>query len=319
MRAMASQITGFTIVYWTVCSSRDQRKHQSSASLAFVKGILRWPVDSPAQRASNAENSSIWWRHHDNRKSITMTNFSSMATNADNFRCSQWRQIIYIHYNDVIMGAIASHITSLTIVYSIVYSDADPRKHQSSASPVNSPHKWPVTRKMFPFDDVIMFQYARESTLIDDVVHTYRDVIVAHVSGAALDTAPVVVPIPSTMWYHGRSGSMTLRCGCTRLRHHMHTVTVWYPIWRHCRRKIHVIVFALRPGSCFNINKVFPGMGIPVIRWSWDRPFFITAIHIIGKIAYLYWDDTKKERHFADNTLKWFVHLFKFTEVCLYG
>ena len=70
------------------------------------------------------------------------------------------------HYNDVIMGPIASQITSLTIVYSSVYSDADQRKHQSSASlafvrgihrgPVNSPHKWPVTRKMFPFDDVIM-------------------------------------------------------------------------------------------------------------------------------------------------------------------
>ena len=64
------------------------------------------------------------------------------------------------------MGAIASQITSLTIVYSIVYSDVDQRKHQSSASlafvrgihrgPVNSPHKWPVTRKMCPFDDVIM-------------------------------------------------------------------------------------------------------------------------------------------------------------------
>ena len=70
------------------------------------------------------------------------------------------------HYDDVIMSAIASQITSLTIVYSIVYSDEDQTKHQSSASlafvrgihrrPVNSPHKWPVTRKMFPFDDVIM-------------------------------------------------------------------------------------------------------------------------------------------------------------------
>ena len=56
--------------------------------------------------------------------------------------------------------------TSLTIVYLTVYSGADQRKHQSSTSlafergihrsPVNSPHKWPVTRKMFPFDDVIM-------------------------------------------------------------------------------------------------------------------------------------------------------------------
>ena len=73
-----------------------------------------------------------------------------------------------MHYNDVIMSAMASQITSLTIVYSTVYSGADRRKHQSSVSlafvrgihrrPVNSPHKGPVTRKMFPFDDVIMFK-----------------------------------------------------------------------------------------------------------------------------------------------------------------
>ena len=70
------------------------------------------------------------------------------------------------YYNDVIMGAIASQITSLTMVYSTVYSDADRRKHQSSVSlafvrgihrgPVNFLHKWPVTWKMFTFDDVIM-------------------------------------------------------------------------------------------------------------------------------------------------------------------
>ena len=79
----------------------------------------------------------------------------------------QWYVIVFLfHYNDVIMGTIASQIINLTIVYSTVYSDADQRKHQSSASlaflrgfhrgPVNSPHKWPITRKMFPFDDVIM-------------------------------------------------------------------------------------------------------------------------------------------------------------------
>ena len=64
------------------------------------------------------------------------------------------------------MGTMASQITRLTSVYSTIYSGADQRKHQSSASlafvweihrgPVNSPYKWPVTRKMFPFDDVIM-------------------------------------------------------------------------------------------------------------------------------------------------------------------
>ena len=72
------------------------------------------------------------------------------------------------HYSDVIMSTMASQITSLTIVYSTVYSGSDQRKHQSSASlafvrgihrwPVNSPLKGPVMRKMFPFDDVIMCQ-----------------------------------------------------------------------------------------------------------------------------------------------------------------
>ena len=71
-----------------------------------------------------------------------------------------------LHYSDVIMSAVVSQITSLMIVSSTVYSGADQRKHQSSASlafvrgihrwPVNSPHKGPVTRKKFPFDDVIM-------------------------------------------------------------------------------------------------------------------------------------------------------------------
>ena len=70
------------------------------------------------------------------------------------------------HYNGVIMGAMASQINSFTIVYSVVYSGAAQRKHQSSTSlafvrgihrwPVNSPHKVSVTRIMFPFDDVIM-------------------------------------------------------------------------------------------------------------------------------------------------------------------
>ena len=67
------------------------------------------------------------------------------------------------HYNDVIMGAIASQITSLTIVYSTIYSDEDQRKKFKAPRPwplcgslLNSPHKWQVTRKMFPFDDVIM-------------------------------------------------------------------------------------------------------------------------------------------------------------------
>ena len=52
MGTMASQITSLTIIYSIIYSGVDQRKHQSSASLAFM------------QMASNAENVSIWWRHH---------------------------------------------------------------------------------------------------------------------------------------------------------------------------------------------------------------------------------------------------------------
>ena len=67
-------------------------------------------------------------------------------------------RITQSHYDDVIMSTMASQISSLTGVYSSIYSGTDQRKHQSSESlafvrgihrgPVNSPHKGPVTRKM---------------------------------------------------------------------------------------------------------------------------------------------------------------------------
>ena len=90
--------------------------------------------------------------------------------------CGFVQQVYFgvMHYNDVIMSTMAYQITSLTLVYSAVYSDADQRKHQSSASlafvrgihrePGNSPHKWPVTRKKFPLDDVIMVFTRASST-----------------------------------------------------------------------------------------------------------------------------------------------------------
>ena len=92
-------------------------------------------------------------------------------------------------YGDVIMSVIASQITSLTIVYSTVYLGADQRKNQSSASLafvrgihrrlVNSPHKGPVTRKMFPFDDVIMCKWNLRTLWLqmccNDLTHWGRD------------------------------------------------------------------------------------------------------------------------------------------------
>ena len=75
---MASQITSVLMVYSTVCSGADQRKHQNSASLAFVRGIHRWPVNSPHK--GPMENVSIWWRHHGPHRSCHF----------DNLRCSHW-------------------------------------------------------------------------------------------------------------------------------------------------------------------------------------------------------------------------------------
>ena len=100
-----------------------------------------------------------------------------------------------MYNNDGIMSAMASQITSLTIVYSTLYSGVDQRKHQSSASlafvrrihrwPVNSPHKGPITRKMFAFDDVIrwihwpMVYRPRVSVMIK--AFPCHDVIMAHI------------------------------------------------------------------------------------------------------------------------------------------
>ena len=80
------------------------------------------------------------------------------------------------HYSDVMMSPMASQIIGVSIVYSTVCSGADQRKHQSSAPlafvrgipqwPVNSPHKGSVTRKMFPFDDVIM-----KSLILNCTIH----------------------------------------------------------------------------------------------------------------------------------------------------
>ena len=100
-----------------------------------------------------------WWK-------IQIHEFSKLIQQVQNVGLPGQSREPQIHYNDAIMGAVASQITSLTIVYSTENSDADQRKHQSSVSldfvrvihrrPVNSPHKWPVMRKMFPFDDVII-------------------------------------------------------------------------------------------------------------------------------------------------------------------
>ena len=87
---------------------------------------------------------------------------------------SNIRSLSLSHYSDVIMDTMASQITSLTIVYSAFYSGAYLRKSSASLAfvqrihrwPVNSPHKWPGTGKMFPFDDVIVIEHLTRNLIL---------------------------------------------------------------------------------------------------------------------------------------------------------
>ena len=113
--------------------------------------------------------------------------------------CSRFVQCIFccgytnpFHYNDVIMSALASQITSFAVVCSTVYSSSDQWKHQSSAPlafvrgihrwPVNSLLKGPVTRKINPLDDVIMISpvFSRITSLLPGNLTRYD--IIAHMS-----------------------------------------------------------------------------------------------------------------------------------------
>ena len=64
MSTVAYLITGVSIICSTVCSGADQRKHQSSTSLVCVRGIHRWPLDSPHKGTVTRKKVPIWWRHH---------------------------------------------------------------------------------------------------------------------------------------------------------------------------------------------------------------------------------------------------------------
>ena len=172
MTTMAYQITSLTIVYATVYSGADQRKHQSSSSLTFMWGIHR---DRYIPRTNGQYRGKCFHLMTSSCMSYYIPYKSTGPSGAVGsppdtlIQCHIYIEKIKVfitHCNDVIMGAMAYQITSLTIVYASVYSGADQRKHQSSASlafvrgihrgPVNSPHKGPVTRRMFLFDVVIM-------------------------------------------------------------------------------------------------------------------------------------------------------------------
>ena len=116
--------------------------------------------------SSSAMSSDIHLREY--FQEIRQPSITKISLKMADLKCysnlPETNELIILHYSDIIKGTIVSQITSLTLVYSTVNSDAAQRKHQSSASlssvrgihrwSVNSPHNWPVTRKMFPLDNV---------------------------------------------------------------------------------------------------------------------------------------------------------------------
>ena len=150
---------------YAVASDHWDKRFWTSAQLAPGVTFWTWPDGSPVYTDLRSASPSTEFLYVDH------TNPSRYVSSDDSVllyplcEASEYHRL-FVHYNDVIMGEIASQITSLTIDYSTVYSDTDRRKNQSFASlafvrgihrsPVNSPHKWSVTRKMFPFDDSIM-------------------------------------------------------------------------------------------------------------------------------------------------------------------
>ena len=111
MSAMASQITSLTIVYSTIYSGTDQRKYQSSASMAFVCGDSPVTGEFPAQRSSNAE---------------------------------------MFPFSDVIMLSPPTRLFISVLRMTTKNTKSRITAYLWGESTSDSPHKWPVMRKIFP-------------------------------------------------------------------------------------------------------------------------------------------------------------------------
>ena len=95
MSVMASLITGVSIIYsLNMCSGADQRKHQSSPSLAFAWGIHRWPVNSPHKRPVKRKMfhlmTSSWTIFHTPAKPLNLPRDSSGTGEPRGFKCANW-------------------------------------------------------------------------------------------------------------------------------------------------------------------------------------------------------------------------------------
>ena len=148
-----------------ICAISKTKTEKNPFCLSHVAQSQRQHAISTSSYQHRDVCKLLWRRPREKIPRHPATNIFHCTSQSLLHRCLWDNKWNVIHYNDVIMSAMASQITSLTIVYWTVYSGADQGKYQSLASlsfvrgihrwPVNSPYKRPVTRKMFPFDDVI--------------------------------------------------------------------------------------------------------------------------------------------------------------------
>ena len=123
MDVMASQINSLRIVYstvYSVYSGADQRQYQSSASLAFVRGIHRWPVNSPHKWPVTRK---IWWRHH----AMHRVHWITPLRKDMNSRVQAW----WLH--NTVAGATAPLLRYAPLTGTLALCEGNP--------PVESPHK----------------------------------------------------------------------------------------------------------------------------------------------------------------------------------
>ena len=155
MSVIASQITSLGIVYSIVYSGADQRKHQSSAALAFVRRIHRGPVNSPHKRPVTRK----MFPFHD----VIMLFLVKFIPSTRGY-CKEVQTSLRLRHNerdcvsnhqphDYLLNRLFRRRSKKTskLIVTGVWGEGGIHR-----SPVNSPHKRPVTRKMFPFYDVII-------------------------------------------------------------------------------------------------------------------------------------------------------------------
>ena len=150
---MASQITGASIVCSTVCSGTDQRKYQSIASLAFVREIHLWPVNSPHKGSvtrkilpfddvTMACNAMLPTNVKSKKYFLWLITFYSYPLRNYDYWCLLHLGCIFINFKLSPDGNLL-HVCMKSHLVCLIKCD-----------------RFSVTRKMFPFDDVIMgFQH----------------------------------------------------------------------------------------------------------------------------------------------------------------